>query len=146
KRSFTPPTPSRQLNYRVGDAIELIGVMKPESAARNQRLSITLYWHALATPLGANKVFVHLIDESGQPLAQRDQAPLGGSRETDGWVSGEYLIDTHELDLPPDLPVGNYQIAVGMYDPTTGVRLVAIGPDGRVPEDRILVGTVRIDR
>jgi hypothetical protein len=144
ERSYARPDPPRRITYRLGDDIELIGVAIPERSRRGQTLPVTLYWHALATATGEYKVFIHLIADAGQPRAQRDQAPLNGSRPTNGWVAGEYLTDVHDLVLPPDLPPGDYQIAIGMYDPVTGARLAAIGPDGRTQDDRILLGTVTV--
>ncbi|MFC2031653.1 hypothetical protein ACFLWA_13115, partial [Chloroflexota bacterium] len=49
-----------------------------------------------------------------------------------GWLPGEYLTDTHLLQLPYDLPDGEYRLAVGLYDPETAQRLGA----------RILLNTV----
>jgi hypothetical protein len=69
-------------------------------------------------------VFVHLIDQQGSIVAQRDQVPLGGARPTLGWAPGEVISDALTIDIPADLPPGDYRLRLGWYDPATGVRVL----------------------
>jgi hypothetical protein len=42
---------------------------------------------------------------------------------------GTEIIDRYGMLLPVDLPVGDYTIAVGLYDPVNGQRLpISAGP------------------
>jgi hypothetical protein len=41
--------------------------------------------------------------------------------------------------LAPNLPTGEYRIAVGMYELDTGRRLEVKGKNGDVPDDAILL-------
>jgi hypothetical protein len=84
---------------------------------------VTLHWHALQTPDRNYHSFVHLLDSAGDIVAQHDNPPAGGELPTLGWLPGEYLTDTHRLQLPFDLPEGGYWLGVGLYDPPTGLRL-----------------------
>ena len=61
-------------------------------------------------------VFVHIIDESGNLVAQSDGEPAGWTRPTTGWLPGEYISDNHEIVLPIDVMPGFYNIYAGLYN------------------------------
>jgi hypothetical protein len=67
-------------------------------------------------------VFTHLLDANVVLRAQQDSIPQRGNLPTTRWFPGEYISDEYALALPNDLPPGEYRIAVGMYDETTGER------------------------
>ena len=60
-------------------------------------LTVTLYWRALGSTTAPHVVFVHLLNEAGQVIAQHDGPPAGGERPTTGWVEQEYIADVHTL-------------------------------------------------
>jgi hypothetical protein len=94
------------------------------------KLRLTLYWQALG-PVPPNlKVFTHLLDARNQVVAQHDGPPAAGKRPTGSWSTGEYIEDSHELNLPTG--PGPWQLEVGLYDAAGGQRL----------GDRLLLGTV----
>jgi hypothetical protein len=86
----------------------------------------TLRWSANAYLDVSYTVFVHLVgpDGEGQALAQGDAAPMGGRWPTSLWLPGVPLDDVHAVQLPSDLLPGTYGLLVGLYDPTTGDRLL----------------------
>lgn len=84
---------------------------------------LTLIWYADANFPTSMHVFVHLLDESGQIIAQSDGEPANWTRPTTGWLPGENITDTHTLTLPAELPSGNLTLRIGLYDPQTGQRL-----------------------
>jgi hypothetical protein len=115
-----------------------------ESAEPGSTLNLTLVWQPTGE-IGTNyKVFVHLVDDSGQPLAQRDSEPLGGSRPTTTWSAGEMVTDRVGLLLPPELRPGDYELLVGMYDPETLERLPLLDAAGQTVGDSISLGSVQI--
>ena len=121
---FEPTTPQQIQVARFGDSVELIGYDRQSPLADPQSpLSLTLHWHALATPDRNYYTFVHLLDAGGEIVAQHDGPPGEGRFPTLGWLPGEYLTDTHRLALRPDLPDGQYRLAVGLYDPVANLRL-----------------------
>jgi hypothetical protein len=127
------------------DEIELLScAFEPGPSAAAGVLHVSLSWRSLRPAEGDYTVFVHLIDENARIWAQHDGRPVGGSRPTSSWQPGEEITDHHGLALPADLPPGEYRLAVGLYDASTGERLsVATGP-GATPSDRVLVGPVEI--
>jgi mannosyltransferase len=100
-----------------GPDITLLGyTVGSETAVPGDILPITLFWET-AEPLAIRyKVFIHLVDNGGPPLAQRDSEPGGGLALTTTWPAGETVVDNHGLFLPPDLPPGDYRLLLGLYD------------------------------
>jgi 4-amino-4-deoxy-L-arabinose transferase-like glycosyltransferase len=110
-------------------------------------LRLELEWLP-AGPVGERyKVFLQLLNDRGELVAQRDSEPAAGTRPTTTWQPGESIADRHGLLLPWDLPPGDYRLIVGLYHPDTGERLPACCPAGdAVPLAQIRVedGTARI--
>ncbi len=68
------------------------------------------------------RVFVHVLDENGNLIAQSDAIPDNWTRPTTGWVTGEYIRDRHIIPLPADVKSGEYTLLVGFYDTATNKR------------------------
>jgi hypothetical protein len=98
-----------------------------------QKTTVHLRWRAEAAMPVAYKVFVHVLDPTGQQVvAQRDAEPQGGKAPTTGWVAGEVIEDADPVDLPVGLKAGEYPIEVGVYDPRSGDRLTLENGDNRL--------------
>jgi len=53
------------------------------------------------------------------------------------------VLSHHRLSLPPDLPAGRYTLLAGLYRPTDGNRLPAIGEGGHpLPNDAAQLETI----
>jgi hypothetical protein len=89
--------------------------------------TVPLVWRADAETPTDYRVFVHLVDDAGNIVAQSDAAPANWTRPTTGWLPGEYILDSHTLTLPATLPPGALSLRVGLYDPDSGERLVSGG-------------------
>jgi hypothetical protein len=90
---------------------------------------LALQWQSIHAVNNNYQVFVHLLDENNNKIAQRDGQPVQWLRPTSTWHAGEEIADHYGLLLPDTLPTGRYTIAVGLYDPVTGQRLpVSAGP------------------
>ncbi len=137
ERSFDiPPLENpRPTNFGVG--IQLLGYHLPPATAAGQPLVV--YWQARALMSQRYMVFVHLLDENNQILAQRDTFPLNGARPTSGWLPGEILRDEYVLEWPSTGPRATYQIALGFYDPLTNERLAVTTPNGEPLGDRLVI-------
>ena len=115
-RTFDPPPVDLPLGVDYPGLGQLVGATI-SAAARNQPLTVTLVWQADSTPQIAYTVFVQLIGEDGTVLAQSDAMPAGNTRPTTGWQVGEYVTDTHTLNLPEF--TGTVSLIVGLYDAST---------------------------
>jgi hypothetical protein len=109
-------------------------------ATRNSPLAprILLYWQ-VDTPLPTDAtVFIHLRAVDGFVRSQADGPPVSGHYPTSQWQPGEIIQDIHSL--PPEDFSQVDHMAIGLYDPATGERLPAFGPDGRqLADDAVLV-------
>ncbi len=113
-----------------GGAMELLS----DSVSRDgANVTVNLHWRAAATMSVGYKVFVHVLDPSGQKVvAQRDAEPQDGKAPTTGWVVHEVLDDAYVVALPSGLAAGAYPVEVGVYDPSTGNRLTLASGDNRL--------------
>ncbi|MCC7361461.1 MAG: hypothetical protein IT317_18385 [Anaerolineales bacterium] len=116
ERLWAPPPVEHRLGARFGGLAELVGWTLRDDM-------LTLVWQALATAERSHSVFVHVRGADGALYSQHDAPPVGGTRPTTSWLAGEYLVDTHVLNLP----AGAFSLAVGLYDPRTGERLALAG-------------------
>jgi len=108
-----------------GEQMRLVGYALSEPTVRaGSRLWVTLYWEALKMMDKDYSVFVHLVDDRGVIIAQRDSWPGAGNDPTRDWQVGQVRRDVHRLDVPtPLLAQGPCRIQVGLYDHATGQRL-----------------------
>jgi hypothetical protein len=137
---------SHQVGARLGDAITLVGYdLSAEEVKAGDTLVVTLVWRAEAIPAGDYTAFVHLLDESGNLVAQDDHPPLGNEYRTSFWSTGDVVRDDYNLTLAPDqLPCG-CTLQVGMYDPAAKVRLPAFdGVGTRFEDDAVVAGGVTV--
>lgn len=125
--------------------LELTGFALPSAPSHpGEVLPVSLTWRALEVPEGDYTVFVHLFDEGERVWAQHDGQPSGGWRPTSTWQPGEEITDHHGLALPADIPPGEYRLAVGLYQASTGERVSVVAGQGVEPADRVEIGPVVI--
>jgi hypothetical protein len=134
------PHPQYPRNDNLGGLMKLRGYDLVASAEARE-LELTLYWESLATTEKDYTTFVHLTDENGQIIAQNDGPPAGGAYPTSLWDINEVIKDKITLTLPSDLAATNYQLFVGMYDFSTGQRLMHQDSE----TDAILLSPVQAD-
>lgn len=117
-----PEGPRVTVRARFGREILLRGYAVGEGPfAPGDVVPVTLFWEADAPP-GRYKVFLHLMDDGGNLVAQNDAEPRGDLSPTFIWSVGERVTDRHGVYLPPDLPPGVYRLMAGMYRVDTGER------------------------
>jgi hypothetical protein len=123
-------------NYLFDDLLELQGFkMVPNSLKAGDPAQVTLYWRLVQETDAYAKVFVHLINEQGQLVAQDDGQPVNDTYPIPLWQPGAIIADEHTLQLPVDLATGTYALAVGLYDPTSLQRWNVKGQDGQIVRD-----------
>ncbi|HNS50256.1 MAG TPA: glycosyltransferase family 39 protein [Anaerolineae bacterium] len=135
--------PQQSLEASLGGQVRLLGYSLVETTLRpGSVVRLALYWQADdAAATERLTVFAHLVDDQGRLVAQQDSEPVGGSRPTTSWAAGEVIRDPIGILLPPDLPEGEYRLAVGLYRPGTGERLPVSGPGAGVGmDDHIYLG------
>ncbi len=96
-------------------------------ARRNGRaIDVLTIWRQEGAPRPI-QIFVHVLDQDGQLVAQWD----GLSAAWEGWRPGDTLVQLATVALPESAPTGVYDVVVGLYDPLTNQRWrFADGQDG----------------
>jgi hypothetical protein len=123
KRVRTAPAVQHSTNAAFEGVGTLIGVDVPDSLSSNESPIITLVWRADATPPMAYTVFVHLLDEQGNIIAQSDAQPAGNTYPTTNWIPGDYITDQHTLTWQDTSYRGRVSLRIGMYDANTMQRV-----------------------
>ncbi len=148
-----PTSPSVEVGVDLGGVVRLIGYHDPQTGPSEGSADLppygpggvyrlTLFWSALAPMPTDYTVFVHVRDVDGATVAQQDSQPLDGDYPTSHWRVNETVIDVHNVELPPDLPPGQYGVWVGMYQMETMERLPVEGDiwgENAVPLGTIVV-------
>ena len=119
-----PGTPAAVLDVPFAEPVSLWGYsLSPQPAVPGLPLQLDLYWRAQGTPAADYTVFVHLSGADGSPVAIGDAPPVHGDFPTSWWRDGDVVDDRHFVELPAELPPGNYRLAVGLYEPESGQRV-----------------------
>ncbi len=126
-RLFTTPAPNVTFNESFADVAVLLGasIAAPptQMLVPSGSFDVTLQWQSQRETSTSYRVFVHLINEQGEILAQSDGEPAAWTRPTTGWLPGEIVLDRHILTLPANLPPGPFSLRIGLYNAVTGQRL-----------------------
>ncbi len=134
------PQPTHLLTANFGQQMALVGYDVKQTG---QDLTVTLHWQALAPMPVDYTVFVHLLDQNGQRVAQHDNTPWWQLPiPTTTWQANEKLLDQHNLSLPPNLPAGTYHLQVGVYFWQTMQRLTVT--QNGTTTDYVELGNVEI--
>ena len=98
-----------------------------------EELALRHYWQAQRPTDSPQHVYNHLLDATGDIVAQTDYVPLWDNRrDSTTWDDPDEIMLGREfrLSLPPDLAPGVYRLVSGLYDPVTWQRLTsATGED-----------------
>jgi hypothetical protein len=135
------------LNVTFDGEIELLGAEVDRGSAQpGDPIKVTLYWRALQSVDRNYVEFVHLIDEQGILVAQRDTWPGRGMYPTIWWQPGEAFADTLYLHVPEGAYAPNdATLRVGLYE-QDGSRLNAIDAQGRaVADNAVSIGSLKVD-
>lgn len=134
--TLTKANPQHSLNQPLGEAPHLTLIGYDLANENQQNLKLKLYWRSEAVLPLDYTIFVHIRNEAGEMVAQKDQPPLQGAYPTSLWDPGEIVADEIVIPLPPALD-DSYEIVVGMYDFNTGARLPVPGyPENGIPLGR----------
>lgn len=119
-----PDGPTQPNETRFGTAIQLQTAQVSVNIADHSPLAVNLIWQSEEPLTTTYHIFLHLVDDGGQLIAQSDGQPANWSRPTPTWLPGERIFDPHALWLPDDLPPGRYTLRLGLYEPQSGQRLL----------------------
>jgi hypothetical protein len=130
-------------------SISLVGYDLDKSTfERGQKVFLQLWWRADAPVATDWTVFTHVLGppkpDGSTVWAGLDGQPGQGSAPTRTWAAGDLILDEYQVQLPAEMPAGQYQIEVGLYDPkgpAGGTRLEMLQP---AAQDHMLLGTIQV--
>jgi hypothetical protein len=124
--------PERWITF--GGQIQVRGFsISTQTACPGAPLETQLLWGAVQHPTNYYAMYFHLFSEKTGEIgtAINGRPPVSEERPTISWtVPDELLVGPRtRWSLPADLPPGDYQLWLGVYEPTGGTRLTL--PDGK---------------
>jgi hypothetical protein len=119
RQSFSDDVEAASLPARFGTAADFLGYdIQTPAVKPGETLRLATLWR-LNEPLESAIMFVHIVDQDGQILAQSDRLDAPG----DYWREGDLLIQLHEIILPDSLSPGTYRPLIGIYTSQDEKRL-----------------------
>lgn len=123
-----PPFPTYRLGADFG-VVSLVGADLPlgDAPRTGGFLPVSLLWRFEGFVEGIEpldySVNLSLVNAQGAVVSQRAVTPVGGFGLMTGWQPGGLYRDNHALTLPADLPPGEYELWVLVFDWRTGINL-----------------------
>lgn len=125
------------LDLPVGDALTLVSATLPAQAQAGDLLRVRTNWFTRAAAPDY-RFSLRLYDAAGTLVANDDYVPQNWFAPTNVWVVDAAAQDQRALQLPPNLPEGEYTVALRLYDPATGA------PQTTTFGDEISLGNVEV--
>jgi hypothetical protein len=129
--------------------VELVAGSVLDAPQAGIPLRVALEWRVQEPVSEPIVIFVHLQRAEFELVAQRDAIPGNGLFPVEEWKPGELVRDQFALLLPSDLPAGEYEMRVGLYDAKTQMRYSLAEPEGGtyvVVQNWVLSGSVQGDQ
>jgi 4-amino-4-deoxy-L-arabinose transferase-like glycosyltransferase len=130
------------LDAQFGDGLHLRGFSQQRAGST---LTITPSWDIQTDQPGGRFCFLHLLAPDGRRVAQVD-APIDQGMFA-AWQAGQQFDPPFPLQLPVDLPAGQYRVIMGVYIPDGGRLPLRRGPAAPVDldgPDALLVTTLSL--
>lgn len=140
---FTPSTTTPLATFQDG-AVRLYLESSNALSTDENMAVLPLIWE---TPTGANgdyKVFVHVLNDTDQIVAQADVRPAQGNLPFGNWIPGAFH-DTIKIDLT-NAESGMYRVVLGIYNPVTNERLIPENAGDRADAfSRLMIGELEVE-
>lgn len=136
-RRLSPP-------QRLDVGLTLLGYQWPSQARVGDTISLATYWAFEEVPAAERNVghslFNHLLDAQGKKIAQRD----GFGLPERYWRQGLMLVQWFDLELPSEMPEGDYELITGLYRLSDLSRCQVLDEKGVAVGDHISLGSIHI--
>ena len=125
-----------------GDLLLLHGVELPERTAfgENHGVHNQLYIEPLRASDESIQLFMHLIDQDGNLVAQRDYLGVPPVH----WHPGILFMQDNFVPLFEPVAAGIHHLYLGVYNWRSGERFPVVDADGRAIADQLYLGEIRV--
>lgn len=118
---------------QAGERAELLQVWRVENAAA--------VGPQITAIDGSDMVlFTHILDETGQIVAQDDRLDAPSA----SWQTGDVVLQIHRITVPAEMVPGTYTAVAGLYDRASQQALPVLGEEGRWDATRATVDSLNI--
>ncbi len=133
------------VNVHFDQLVTLLGYdLSTTSLQPGEPVDVRLYWQVDAQPPGNYLLFVHMVDEAGTMVTQRDTHPGLGNFPASQWRPGDRFVESIRLYLPETAYVpATARLKMGLYAPDS-YRLAVVGQDGQELGDAFDLGPVQL--
>jgi len=139
----TTPKPATPLKANFAGQITLHGyTLSPAPVAPGDGLPLTLVWQAQTRLNTDYAIFVQLRDAKNTTLASADHQAYKGLAPTSLWPEGAVIQETTWLHLPANIPAGQYNVYLGLYNPVNQERLPLVNDASG--ENALILGPVYV--
>ncbi len=130
-------SPAPMPEHVAGDQFGAFTLERYETQTNETGLWVTVEWSVDASVSANYSWFIHVVDASGNVIAQQDRVPAGGYNPTSTWIPGEKITDRLFF---PDVNGDGLRLRVGWVDPISQNLLVTVDAAGNdVPEGFVLL-------
>ena len=127
------------LDVNFGDQMRLRGWgLDTQELRPGGAMTVTLAWEPAVELNDRHVVFVHLLAPDGTLVAQDDAPPVGKLSPPSAWPPGATFAYPVKIELPSDLPIGDYRLLVGAYL-WPGLERLPVLADVPGAESRVMV-------
>lgn len=144
------PAPDEDIQHPVWRSLGLLMALRgyevgSESVRRGSVSDVTLWWQAVGNMDRDYSAFIHLVGPGEHIWTQEDRLLQDGDDPTSAWEVGDIVRERYRLQLPADIPSGEYVVQAGIYYWETGERLVVWNEDGqRLAQDAMTLGSISV--
>ncbi|MGE5262431.1 MAG: hypothetical protein ACM3S0_03550, partial [Acidobacteriota bacterium] len=124
---YAPAPPLDLQSADFGNAVGMVGWNAQPETLQAGIWKLAIVWQAKHTLDRSYKAFVQLEKTGLGKVAGDDHAPHMGTYPTTRWAAGEMVREVYTLEVPGNLPAGQYSVRVGWYDSETDDRLEVPG-------------------
>ena len=140
------PPQAIRLNAKFGDIAIVKGYsLSQDTAQPGDRVYVDLYWLPLRRTDKPYSTYLHLLDQDGLLVAQRDTYPGLGRNATTAWTPGQMFVD-HYLVVLPDTAYAPVvaQWSTGLWQKDTGERAFLVNASGEPVAADLALGTLTL--
>ncbi len=139
--------PVQSADVQFADALNLAGFWMRAEGYPGDWFYAVLRWSVIRKINANYKVFIHVLAPDGHTVFQRDKLPLSDLLPMTTWKVGETVSDAYAMVIPANLPVGDYRIYLGIYDPyAQAMRLHTQSSMLLTADDSVMLGTLHIHK
>ena len=121
--------PASKVDWPSESGLSLLGYTLDGTVSAGHTLDATTYWRV--DQLKSDRAewyvgaFYHLAQNDGRPITNVGQHSQWARR----WELGDTYIEHAQIPIPPDLPAGNYQLTIGLFDSVHQRNFALLSPD-----------------